>query len=90
MNFSRKGNKVTLSYFFLEGCSHLLALHQRFTHAFFVQNFGAKNYKAAQSALVQNFGAKTALSYEKRAHEMLMKFTPFFFSGKKMQLKKWH
>jgi len=36
--------------------------HQRFTHAFFVQNFGAKNYKALFLAL-RLFGAK--ILYEK-------------------------
>jgi len=33
---------------------------------FFAQNFGTKNYKAAQSAFVQKFGAKNGLLYEKR------------------------
>jgi hypothetical protein len=47
--------------------------HQRFKRAFFVQNFGAKNYKAVQSTFVQNFGTKNTLSYKKRPHKMLMK-----------------
>jgi hypothetical protein len=42
----------------------------------FVQNFGAKNYKAVRSTFVQNFGAKNVLSFEKRARKMLMKLTP--------------
>jgi hypothetical protein len=41
--------------------------------AIFEQNFGAKNYKAAQSVFVQNFCAKNELSYKKRAQKMLMK-----------------
>jgi hypothetical protein len=43
--------------------------------AFFVQNFGSKNYKAAQSAFLQNFGTKNTLSDKKRACKMLMKLT---------------
>jgi hypothetical protein len=39
--------------------------HQHFMRAFFMQNFCAKNYKAASSAFVQNFGAKNALWYKK-------------------------
>jgi hypothetical protein len=55
--------------------------------AFFIRNFGTKNYKAAQSAFVQNFGAINVLSYKKRARKMLMKLTlgmraqPRAFSG---------
>jgi len=44
--------------------------HKRFTYAFFVQNFVAKNYKAARRTVVQNFGAKNTLSYEKRTRKM--------------------
>jgi len=43
---------------------------------FFVQNFGTKIYKAAQSTFIQNFGAKNVLLYEKCALKMLMKLTP--------------
>jgi len=43
---------------------------------FFVQNVGAKNYKAAQSVFVRNFGTKNALLYVKRVCKMLMKLTP--------------
>jgi len=50
--------------------------HQHFLGAFFVQNFGAKNYKAAQSAFVQTFGAKNALLNKNRTRKMLMKLTP--------------
>jgi len=50
-------------------------ISSRFKGAFFVQNFGAKNYKAERSAFVQNFGAKNALLYEKRARKMLVKST---------------
>jgi len=42
-------------------------LHQCFTSAFFVQNFGAKNYKAV-FWVQKKFGAKCA-------HKMLMKLT---------------
>ncbi len=41
-----------------------LQFHQHFTCTFFVQNFGTKNYKGAQSTFVQNFGVKNALSYK--------------------------
>jgi hypothetical protein len=41
-----------------------------------MEDFGAKNYKAAQSAFVQNFGAKNVLLYEKRRHKKLIKLTP--------------
>jgi hypothetical protein len=52
--------------------------HQRFTCAFFVQNFGAKNIKAAQSTFVQNFGAKKCAFVQKtqKTRKMLMKLTP--------------
>jgi len=50
--------------------------HQRFTRVFFVQNFGAKNNKAARSTFVQNFGPKNVVSHEKHVHKMLMKLTP--------------
>jgi hypothetical protein len=53
--------------------------HQRFTCAFFVQNFGAKNIKAVQSAFVQNFGAKNTHLYKKKrkkTRKMLTKLTP--------------
>jgi len=40
-----------------------------------MQNFCAKNYKAAPSAFVQNFGTKNALWYKKRLHKMLVKLT---------------
>jgi len=46
--------------------------HQRFTHTFFVQNFGAQNYKAVfcvEIFWIQNIGKKSA-------RKMLMKLTP--------------
>ncbi len=43
---------------------------------FFVKNFGAKNYKAAQSTFVQNFGAKNMLLNKNCVRKMLMKLTP--------------
>ncbi len=52
----KRGNEVTnKTTFFYPNTDSLITLqsietrcqfHQRFTHAFFVQNFGAKNYKA--------------------------------------------
>jgi len=47
-----------------------------FLHAFFIKNFGAKNYKAVWSTFVPNFGAKKVLSYKKCAHKILIKLTP--------------
>ncbi len=49
--------------------------NQCFMRVFFVRNFGAKNYKAAQSAFVQNFGAKNVL-FMKNEHKKLIKLTP--------------
>jgi len=49
--------------------------HQRFTRAFFVQNFGAKNYKAV-FGFVTREKLLNSLSYEKRARKMSMKLTP--------------
>jgi len=49
--------------------------HQHFTCAFFVQNFGVKNYKKNYKAViwVWSFGPK--ILYEKRARKTLMKLT---------------
>ncbi len=46
-------------------------LHPHFMHVFFVQSFGAKNYKA------ETFGFETFWQkVEKHTHKMLMKLTP--------------
>ncbi len=50
--------------------------HQRFLRVFLIQNFGTKNYKAAQNAFVQNVGAKNMLLYKKCTQKTLMKLTP--------------
>ncbi len=75
----------------------LCQFHQRFTGAIFIQNFGAKNYKAALSAYVQNFGAKNTLLYKSHARKMLMKLTTprafrtkFFARARKMLMKLTH
>jgi len=50
--------------------------HQRFMGAFFVQNFGAKNYKAVFLPKRNWRKAERALLYEKNVRKMLMKLTP--------------
>jgi len=60
----RKKYQVTRSQF-----------HQRFTHAFFVQNFGAKISNPKASFVI--FGAK--ILYKKCARNLLMKSTPALY-----------
>jgi len=50
--------------------------HQRYTHAFFVQNFGAKKHKCFTQLFSSYVLARKALSYKKHARKMLMKLTP--------------
>jgi len=62
------------------GSSHSLLrsqFHQHFTPAFFVQNFGAKNYKAGFGVWI----LVTNILYKKCVRKMLMKLTPGGLSG---------
>jgi len=58
-----------------KGRKDKVSISSTFYACFFRKYYGAKHFKAGQSAFVQNFGTKNTLSYEKRTQKLLMKLT---------------